>query len=100
MLTFIYFLKLENGKKTNDVWSEAETTVVQAHFERLQKATEEGIVILAGRTDEASPTGIVVFKSENASTATAFMDNDPAIVNNLMSGELKPFSLALLSKQS
>jgi uncharacterized protein YciI len=58
---------------------------------------EEGVVILAGRTEQTDETGfgIVIFLAENEQEAEKFMNNDPAIANDLMTGELSRYRLAL-----
>ena len=72
----------------------AEETAMQAHFEYLERATEEGVVLLAGPClDETF--GLVVFHAENEVAAQAFMFNDPSVQTNVMMAELHPFRVSL-----
>jgi uncharacterized protein YciI len=72
-----------------------EEEVMGKHCEYLKKATEEGVVLLAGRClDETF--GVVIFKAEGEGSARAFMLNDPSVENNVMMAELHPLRISLL----
>ena len=72
-----------------------EEAVMKAHYEYLNKATTEGVVLLAGPClDETF--GLVVFKAESDETARAFMLNDPSVENNVMMAELHPLRISLM----
>jgi len=74
-----------------------ENTVMEKHFQYLERATEEGIVLLAGPcTDETF--GLVVFRAETDAAAQAFMFNDPSVKANVMMAELHPFRPSLVGK--
>lgn len=75
--------------------TEADQRVVAAHFEYLKALSAQGVVQLAGRTDEAAPLGLVLVRAGSQAEAERVMRGDPAILNGLMKGELKPFRLAL-----
>ena len=72
-----------------------ETAVIERHFEYLQKQEAEGKLILAGRTDDAR-LGIAIIETENENEARQIMENDPAVMEGVFSGELLPFRLALM----
>jgi uncharacterized protein YciI len=74
-----------------------EETVMEAHFQYLNQATEDGIVLLAGPClDETF--GLCIFRAENEAAAQAFMHNDPSVKANVMMAELHPFRLSLTGK--
>ena len=74
-----------------------EDLVMEAHFQYLKKATDAGIVLLAGPClDETF--GLVVFRSENDAAARLFMLNDPAVKMNVMMTELHPMRVSLQGK--
>jgi len=50
--------------------------------------------------EDDNNSGICIFKSESADAARNFMDNDPAIINGIMTARFFPFSLAMLNKQT
>lgn len=74
-----------------------EDAAMEAHFQYLRKATQEGTVILAGPCLDDT-FGLVVFHAENEETAKAFMFNDPSVKANVMMAELHPFRASLVGK--
>lgn len=79
-----------------DAWTEEDTKIGKAHFDYLQKATQEGVVLLAGRSQDGIGPAIVIFEAESEAAARAFMENDPFIAGGLMRGSLHPFRAALV----
>ena len=59
--------------------------------------TDEGVVILVGRTqtDEYSTFGIVIFEAESEAAARRVVENDPAVHEKVMRAELYPYKIAL-----
>jgi uncharacterized protein YciI len=99
MENYIYKLRLKEKYRDLSKWTEKEEQIVTDHFLRLKEFTEKGKVILAGRTpDETDPEGfgIVIFEAKNIKEAEKFMNNDPAVSEGIMKGQLFPFNLALL----
>ena len=94
-MQFIYFLSLSGGRTTDDEWSESEKQAGSDHFEYLTKALEQGKLILAGRSLELKPTGIVILELDSEEDAIDFMQNDPAIKSGLMEGRLAEYRVAL-----
>jgi uncharacterized protein YciI len=76
--------------------TEAETEMVAAHFAHLNRALNDGQLLLAGRTLATSPLGIAVLRMPGYEAAKAFLDSDPAIVGGVFVGELHPFRVALM----
>ena len=77
-----------------------EAEIVTQHFAYLQRLTEEGVVVLAGRTlntDERS-FGIVIFRADSEEAARRVMDQDPVVHNRVMRAELYPYRIALMAK--
>ena len=67
--------------------TQSEEAAMEAHFEYLKRAAEEGIVLLAGPClDETF--GLVVLQAANDEAARAFMSNDPSVRANVMMAEL------------
>jgi uncharacterized protein YciI len=77
-----------------------EETVITEHFSYLQRLTEEGVVLLCGRTMTAdySSFGIVIFRADSEDAAQKIMEDDPAVKQRVVRAELFPFRIALLSK--
>ena len=73
-----------------------ERALAEAHFEYLVELERRGILILAGRTQEAVGTfGIAIFEAPDAASAQAITDADPAIAGGLFSATLHPYRVAV-----
>jgi uncharacterized protein YciI len=102
MLQFLYHFtpgsrpELSTGP---EVWTEADNAIAQAHYERLKRAAEEGIVILAGRSQDWIGPAIVIIEVESEAAAREFMENDPFVKEGLFSASLHPFKAALIREQ-
>lgn len=76
-----------------------EEEIMREHFAYLLRLTEEGVMILVGRTlttDEDS-MGIAIFKAHSDEEARALMNKDPAVSKGVMHAKLFPFRIALSS---
>lgn len=74
-----------------------EAAIVSDHFDRLERLAREGVVLLAGRTQDADETtfGIVIFRAADEAQARSIMQDDPAIRSGVMLGELHPYRIAI-----
>jgi uncharacterized protein YciI len=95
MAEWIYFIHAprENFAQT---MTDEEQAVWAVHFERLQRLTAEGVMILVGPTLGPVNTGIAVFEAADERAARRLMDEDPAISSGIATGELRQFHVALL----
>jgi uncharacterized protein YciI len=59
-------------------------------------ATEDGIVIVAGRSPEGVGPAIVVFEAEHEEAARRLMEQDPFVFEGLFTATLHPFNAALI----
>lgn len=94
-MEWIYFIHAprENFAAT---MTDDERAVWGVHFERLQRLTREGVMILVGPTGGPVNTGIAVFEAPDEKAARTIMDEDPVIASGIATGELRPFKVALL----
>jgi uncharacterized protein YciI len=92
---WIYFIHppRENFAET---MTEEEQSVWDVHFERLQRLTAEGTMILVGPTLGPTNTGIAVFEAPDEASAKRIMEEDPVIEGGFAKGELRPFRVSLL----
>jgi uncharacterized protein len=76
-----------------------EARIVSLHFEYLERLTQQGIVILAGRTlnTDLSSFGIIILQTPTEEAARAVMDHDPAVQQGVMRAEFFPYRIALWS---
>jgi uncharacterized protein YciI len=98
---YLYVLRVAPQLQDDSKWTDKHKVAAGKHVERLQKATAEGKVILAGRTTEAldKTFGLVIFEADNEAAAKAFMEADPAVVAGVMTATLHPYAIALQRKQ-
>jgi uncharacterized protein YciI len=81
-----------------DAWTEEDIRISEAHFAYLKGATEDGIVLLAGRSQDGVGPAIVILEAETEGAAQKFMENDPFVSSGLMRASLHPFRAALVRK--
>ena len=94
---FLYRLQLVRGDLLRTGPTPSEGTKLQEHFDYLKNLTEQGTVILVGRTLNTDETamGIVIFRANSPESAHEIMNNDPAVKKGVMTANLFPFRIAL-----
>lgn len=97
MATYIYKIVAVNREDVLNPSSET-AEIMSIHFQYLKKAKEEGRLFLAGPCENAA-FGIAIFYADTPEEAQAFMDNDPAVKNNVMQAEFHPFRVSLLADE-
>jgi uncharacterized protein len=82
--------------------TEFKSRIVSEHFSYLKQLTKDGVVILAGRTQnpDYSSFGIVLFNAETIQAVREIMLSDPAVKNNVFRAELFPYKMALFSPEN
>lgn len=95
---FLYQFKPSRSELLTDPesWTEEELKIGEAHFAHLQKATKEGIVILAGRSLDGKGPAVVIFEAASDEEGRYFMESDPFVSSGLMMASLHPFRAALV----
>jgi uncharacterized protein YciI len=74
--------------------TEEESAIIRAHFNYLQQLHREGVLLMAGRCEDAT-FGIAIIEAASESEAQQIMAKDPAIKGRVFSGELRAFRIAL-----
>lgn len=82
-----------------EAWTEEDNLIAKAHFERLKQAGEDGIVILAGRSQDWVGPAVVIIEVESEAAAREFMEGDPFVKEGLFGASLHPFRAAVMRKQ-
>lgn len=72
-----------------------ESAVISRHFAYLADLTRRGSVLLAGRTLDAPPIGIVILQAPTPQDAQAIVAADPAVAAAVFTAELRPYRVAL-----
>ena len=76
--------------------TEAERESVGRHYDLLLRFLEEGRLVLAGPCTDGVGPGIVVFEAADEAEARRIMDEDPAVVDGVMTASLHPYRVSLL----
>lgn len=97
----IYILKLISRLVPDENWTEKDNEIVQRHFYKLQDLQKEGKLILAGRTTQGGEGqfGVVILNADEEE-ARQLMNEDPAVKEGIMTAELFPYRVALISEDN
>lgn len=100
MPQFLYRIQPTRLGMLSDGPTEREAGIVGEHFAYLSRLTEQGTVLMAGRTLNADEQafGIAVLVAGTSAEAARIMSDDPAVKLGVMRAELFPFRVALWSK--
>ena len=92
-------LTLAEKYKDEKSWTKQDEAITGEHFQRLVKMKNEGVVLLAGRTqldlNDAGMMGLVIFYAKDEKEAMQFMQDDPAVKNKIMLAKVVPYSVAV-----
>lgn len=95
MAEWIYFIHPPRDDFAATMTDE-ERAVWSVHFERFERALDDGMLILVGPTLGSKNTGLAIFEAPDEAAARRFMDEDPVIAGGFATGELRPFRVSLL----
>ena len=95
---FIYLFEAVRPDLITDpgAWTERDLQIAEEHFAYLKQATDEGIVLLAGRSQDGVGPALVIIEANSEEDARRFMENDPFVANGLMRARLHPYRAALV----
>lgn len=99
---YLYRIQPTRPSMLTDGPTEQEAAIVGQHFNYLKELVEQGVVILAGRTQNTDPSsfGIVIFNAESDAAAEAIVAGDPAVAQHVMRADLFPYRIALLAPEN
>jgi uncharacterized protein YciI len=92
------FLPGDRPDLTSDpqAWTSADEAIGERHYRRLRAATDEGVVVLAGRSQDGIGPAVVIFEADSDEAAVEFMNADPFVAEGLFTASLHPFRAALV----
>ncbi|MGD8397557.1 MAG: YciI family protein [Anaerolineae bacterium] len=95
---FIYVFEAVRPELITDpgAWTDEDIRIAEDHVDYLRRATEEGTVIMAGRSLDGKGPALVVFEADSLEDARRFMARDPFVAEGLMRANVHPFRAALL----
>jgi uncharacterized protein YciI len=96
---YLYRIQPTRLEMVTRVPTDEEASTLSDHFNYLKSLTEQGVVLVFGRTqnNDASTFGIAIFRAESEDTARSIMNNDPAVSKGIMRAELFPYKVAGLN---
>jgi uncharacterized protein YciI len=99
---YLYLIRPTRQAMLEDGPTPEEAEIVSQHFTFLEELTEQGVVVLAGRTlnTDASSFGIVILNVASEELAYEVMSSDPAVKQGIMQAELYPYRIALMAETS
>ncbi|MEO1130432.1 MAG: hypothetical protein AAFX05_12105 [Planctomycetota bacterium] len=74
----------------------SELAAVGEHFAMLQRERDAGRLVLAGRSQDAHPIGIVILEGMSRGDVERLMESDAGVRAGVFRYELRPYSVALL----
>lgn len=97
---FLYYLQPTRLAMLTEGPTSEEAETVSRHFAYLKDLTENGVMILMGRTqnNDESTFGIAIFEAEDEAAARRIMENDPAVAGGVMRATLYPYKVALMRR--
>lgn len=98
MNQYLYVLRPVREDLTSSM-SADERTLVEAHFAYLCGLKDRGSLILAGRTQEAEPFGLVIFEAPDDAHAEKVMAADPSVSGGVFRAHLHPYRVALSAQR-
>jgi uncharacterized protein len=100
MKQFLYVLQVTRPAMLIEGPTADERAALLEHFAHLDKLSEEGTLILAGRTQTTHPEtmGLAIFNAESIEEAIKIKDSDPVIVKGVMTAEVYPYQIALINE--
>jgi len=76
-------------------WTDADHEVTARHIQFLEQGVADGVVIMAGRSQDWVGPAFVILESEDEVAAREFMESDPFLTAGLFGASLHPFRIAL-----
>lgn len=99
-MDFLYRLKVVDRLLVEENWKEEDEAIIGRHFKHLQKLQSDNKLILAGKTKglDKDTLGLVIFSADSKEEAEKIMNSDPAIKEEIMTGFLQEYVVALYKK--
>ncbi|MBZ0204370.1 MAG: hypothetical protein IT281_07470 [Ignavibacteria bacterium] len=93
---FVYIIRPPRNNFAETI-TEVEAEIMSNHFVYLRQLLEDGNLILAGPVTTGE-MGICIFEANSKDEAETIMNNDPSVVQGLMTAQLYPYRVSLIRK--
>ena len=99
MMQFLYKITPSRLGMVIEGPTDGEAAIITKHFNYLKSLTDQGTVLLFGRTQnsDANTFGITIFRAASEDEARSIMNSDPAVKGGVMRAELYPYKVAGLN---
>jgi uncharacterized protein YciI len=99
MLQFLYKITPVRLEMVTEGPTDEEAIIMLQHFNYLKSLTDQGTMLLFGRTQNSDATtfGLAIFRAESEYEGRSIMSNDPAVKEGVMRAELYPYEVAGLN---
>ncbi len=96
---YLYRIQAVRPEMLSEGPTPEEAEIVAEHSRYLEVLAGQGKVVLYGRTQNSDPSafGIVIFTAESEVAAREIMENDPAVLKELMNADLFPYKITYLA---
>jgi uncharacterized protein YciI len=91
---WLYRIVPTRDEMVSDPTGDEESTVGR-HFQYLVSLKKRGVLILAGRTQDAGTFGIVIFEAPDEAAARQIVNDDPAVAAGVFAATLHPYFVAV-----
>jgi len=98
MPTYMYKIQPVRPEMLSEGMTKDEVRITGEHFDYLKQLMDDGILILAGRTQttDYSSHGIAIFEARDDEHMRDIAHNDPAVIQKQFRAEWYPYRIALL----
>ena len=99
MMQFLYKIKPARLGMVTEGPTDEEAVIMLQHFNYLKSLTDQGTMLLFGRTQNSDATtfGLAIYRAESEDEGRSIMNNDPAVKEGIMLAELYPYKVAGLN---
>lgn len=98
-LQFMYVIQAVDPVKaaSRDSWTDEDAETFNLHWANLERLRDEGVLILAGRAQDADGTGpaICILEVDSDAEAKRIFDSEPFFTRGFATGTLHPFRVAI-----
>jgi uncharacterized protein YciI len=98
MPLFLYCLKAGRPELLSSGPTPEEQTVIARHEAYLRNLRDQGVIVLAGRTEtvDYATFAMIVLQAESEAEARRVVSSDPAVAERVMRAELSPYRVTML----
>lgn len=102
-LQYIYLIQAVDTSKaaSRESWTPEDEETFRLHWANLERLRDAGVLILAGRAQDADGTGpaICILEVDSEDEAQSIFESEPFFTRGFATGRLHPFRVAIARKE-